>query len=273
MNRPLPLAALALCALLAACAPLTPPPAGEKIIRDVPYKVASGRTLRLDVYEPKGAGPHPLVLWIHGGGWKYGDKGWMLYLRRLTRYGYAVASVEYRLSGRAKYPAQYEDCRDALHFLERHEREYQIDGCHVFLAGASAGGHLAALLGLKETRAHVAGVVAMYPATDLNGFENQGATRGYLPEVLGGSVSVKRALAIEGSPVTYVSGEAPPFLFIHGDQDRLVPLDQSQRLHRKLRAAGVESTLTVVPGAGHGFGLTDEQLAQVAAFLHRHCRH
>ncbi len=260
------------CAL-AGCAPLTPPPAGETIIHNRVYSVPpDGRPLRLDIYSPSGRGPFPLVMWIHGGGWKYGNKGWMLYLRKLTQRGFAVASVEYRLSNRAKYPAQLNDCRDALAWLWKNGASYRLDRRNTFLAGASAGGHLAAMLGLEEGHARIDAVCAMYPATDLTGFPNQDALRGYLPELLGGSVNQKRALAESGSPVRHVDRSAPPFLIFHGDKDLLVPIRQSEELDAKLHRAGVESHLVVLPGMPHGFALTDAQLDSVARFFRAHLR-
>jgi acetyl esterase/lipase len=258
--------------LLAGCAATTPPPPGERIVRNVPYKYVNGQYLSLDIYKAKGADPHPLVIWIHGGGWKYGDKAWMLFLRHITQYGFDIASLEYRLSGRAKYPAQYEDCRDAFNFLEANAGKYAFQRNNFFLGGASAGGHLVALLGLREGRDRVNAVFAQYPPTDLLGFKNQDRTRGYLPELLGGSVNTHRALARDGSPVDYVTRRAPPFLFIHGEKDQLVPIDQSRKLDAELRAAGVESRLVVIPGAGHGFALTDAQVQDVARFFQRHLR-
>lgn len=266
------LAWLGLMALLGGCAPFTPPPPGEHVARFLPYKNVDHRTLRMDIYYPKGDGPHPLVFWIHGGGWKYGDKGWRLYVRKLTEYGFAVSSLEYRLSGRAKYPAQYDDCRDGFDFVRKNARELQLDPDRIFLAGTSAGGHLAALLGVKETRARVRAVFAQYPATDLNGFENQGAKRGYLPNLLGGSVVDHRAMAIAASPINFVSAASPPFFFMHGEKDALVPVEQSIRMHRKLLAAGVHSELVVLPGLEHGFPLSDAQVAQVAAFFRPYLR-
>lgn len=263
---------LALALLLGGCAPLSPAPRGEKIIANIPYKTASGRTLRVDLYLPKGPGPHPLVLWMHGGSWRFGDKGWMFYVRHLTRYGFAVASVEYRLSGRAIYPAQYEDCRDALDYLEQHNREYTLDPKNVFVAGASAGGHLAAQVGVKLGRSRINAVLALYPPADLTAFNNPGKPKGVLPDLLGGSVTSRLSLALEASPVTHVSASSPPFLLYHGDKDPLVPLAQSQELNDKLHAADVESTLVVIHGAGHNFSFTQQQLADVAAFFQHHLR-
>jgi acetyl esterase/lipase len=261
---------LALCMPLLGCAPITPPPHGEKIIRDLVYSNPATGPEHLDIYLPAGHGPFPLVVWYHGGGWKYGDKGWMLYLRNLTRRGYAIASVQYRLSGTAKYPAQLDDSRDALHWLEIHAAAYNLDPHDIYLAGASAGAHLAAMLAETEPAGRIDAVCLLYPPTDLDGFNNQGARRGYLPELFGFAVADHHDLARAASPVNHVTGAAPPFLIFHGDRDTLVPIAQSYALVARLRAAGVETHLVVVPGKGHGFPLTESQLDQVAAFFNRH---
>ena len=256
--------------LLSGCAAITPPPRGEKILRDLVYATHPTGAEHLDLYLPAEKAPHPLVIWIHGGGWKYGDKGWMLYLRKLTQQGFAVASVQYRLSGTAKYPAQIEDCRAAFQWLETNAAHYGLDAKNFFVAGASAGGHLAAMLALEKGTPAVRAACLLYPATDLTGFENQDKTRGYLPELLGGSVNQKRALAEQGSPVNHVGRNAPPMLIFHGDKDTLVPLAQSQKLAERLRAAGAKCDLVVLRGKIHGFTLTDEQLQQVGEFFEKY---
>lgn len=262
---------LFLCAaLLAGCAPLTPPPHGERIYRDQVYASPQGRKLRIDIYTPARPEPLPLVIWIHGGGWKYGNKGYRLFLRNLTHDGFAVASVEYRLSTMAKYPAQIEDCRAALLWLKNHAAAYHLDPHRIFLAGDSAGGHLSALLGIEEGASRIRAVCAIYPATDLTGFPNKDRPSGFIPDLLGGSVNQKHDLAVEGSPVTHVTPASPPFFMIHGDKDTLVPIAQSHELDRKLRAAGVSSRLEVVHGAGHGFSLTPAQIQEVSRFFKDH---
>jgi acetyl esterase/lipase len=257
-------------ALLGACAAITPPPPGERILGNIVYASRPTGDLHLDLYLPATPAPHPLVIWIHGGGWKFGDKAWMLYVRKLTRQGFAIASIQYRLSGTAKYPAAIDDCRDALHWLEKNGSKYQLDTGHFFLSGASAGGHLAAFVALEAGYPAIKAVCLLYPATDLTGFANQDAKHGYLPDFLGGSVNQKRAEAIEGSPVNHVRRNAPPFLIFHGDKDTLVPIAQSEELNDKLHAAGVESHLVVVQGKAHGFALTDAQQEQVGTFFLKH---
>jgi len=257
-------------AFLTACAPLTPPPPGEHIVSNIVYDKKPSGDLHLDLYLPATHRPYPLVIWIHGGGWSLGDKGWMLYLRKLTRQGFAIASIQYRLSGTAKYPAAIDDCRDALHWLEKNGATYGLDTHHIFLSGASAGGHLASLIAVEAGRPEVKAVCVLYPATDLNGFPNQGARHGYLPDFLGGTVIDKRAEAIEGSPVNHVHPNAPPFLIFHGDKDTLVPIAQSEELNDKLHAGGIESHLIVIHGKGHGFPLTDAQQHSAGDFFLRH---
>lgn len=254
--------------LLSGCAAITPAPRGEKIVHNVVFASPNDYDLHLDVYLPRGDGPFPVVLWFHGGGWKYGHQGWMLYLRKLTREGFAVVSAQYRLSGRAQWPAQIDDCRAALRWLEREGPRHGLDSRQIFLGGASAGGHLAAMLGLMESK-DIRAVAAFYPPTNLAGFENQDSHKGYIPELLGGSVNEKRALAEAASPVNHVTAEAPPFILLHGDRDKLVPIAHSKELYRQLARAGIETHLLILPDQGHGFGPSDKQLAQIAAFFKR----
>lgn len=263
---------LLLLLLFTGCAPITPPPRGERIKSNIVYATRPTGYLHLDLYLPAAPAPHPLVIWIHGGGWKYGDKGWMLYLRKITRQGFAIASIQYRLSGTAKYPAAIDDCRDALRWLEQNATACGLDKREFFLSGASAGGHLASFLALEAGCPRIKAVCVLYPATDLTGFANQDARHGYLPDFLGGSVNEKRALAMQGSPVNLVRPDAPPFLIFHGDKDTLVPIAQSEELDHKLRAAGVECHLVVVHGKGHGFSLTDEQQREAGNFFLQHMR-
>jgi acetyl esterase/lipase len=254
------------------CAAITPPPKGESIRRDLVYAKRPTGDLHLDLYLPAGPGPHPVVMWIHGGGWKYGDKAWMLFMRKLTQQGFAIASVQYRLSGTAKYPAQIEDCEEAFRWLRIHAAGKGLDVRNIFVAGSSAGGHLAALVALEEGRDKVRAAAVMYPATDLTAFGDNNTRKGYLPPLLGGTVNEKYALAQEGSPVNHVHHDSPPFLIFHGAKDELVPVAQSYELQRRLRAAGVECRLIVLPEEVHNFQLNDAQLQAVGRFFFSHRR-
>ena len=265
----------------AAAAPARPPapaakplPAGVRAIRDVEYVPGGGRPQTLDVYLPEKPAkqPMPLVVWIHGGGWVAGDKANPPGLAMIAR-GYAMASINYRFSQEALFPAQIYDCKAAVRYLRSHAKEHGIDPNHFGVWGASAGGHLVALLGttgdVKELEGDegVTGVSSRVqcvcdwfgPANFLTFYDHPSIFKREDPNSLinrlfGGEPAVKKELATRASPVFFASKDDPPFLIMHGDKDNLVPVEQSRELDEALRKAGVEVTLTVVPGAGHGFG-------------------
>ncbi len=258
---------------LVGCAAYAPPHKGEKIYPGVLFASPQGQRLRMDLYVPQTAQPAPVVVWIFGGSWKFGSKGFHVNVRDLTRSGIAVASIQYRMSGKARYPAQLQDCETAVRWLRANGSRYGIDPQRIGVSGESAGGHLAALLGTVEGAPAIRAVFAMYPPTDLLSLGRQYAKPGRTNDVeklLGGPIEDKRALAAEASPVNHVSTSSPPTLIIHGAKDTVVPLAQSQDLQRRLARAHVEARLIVVPDKGHWFALDKNQLAEVAAFFHSH---
>jgi acetyl esterase/lipase len=259
--------------LLPGCAAYGPARHGEKIHRNVVYAVRDGKKLHLDLYVPAKPRPAPVIVWMHGGGWKYGFKGYNLLIRDLTRDGFAIASVEYSLlRGGRPCPAD-EDCRDAAEWLRARGSSYGIDGRRMGFAGESAGGHLASLVGTREGRNRVKAVCALYPPTDLVAMGERYSRYKRLSifsQMFGGDIKDRRKVAWEASPVAHVSRSSPPFLLYHGDRDWLVPLDQSKKLDAALRRAGVACELNVVPGKGHAFHLDDSQLSDVAAFFRSH---
>lgn len=265
---------LLLAALFSGCAAYETPRRGETIHRSVPFVDRDGKKLALDLYVPAQPRPAPVVLWLHGGGWKYGHRGFNLLVRDLTQHGFAVASVEYRLlSKNARWPAAIDDCHDALAWVHRHGARYGLDPARVAVAGESAGGHLAALLGTQAGQARIGAVCALYPPTDLVAMGRRYSKFkrvSIISQMFDGEIVDRLAAARSASPVAYVSRRSPPFLLYHGDRDWLVPLSQSEALHRRLRAAGIECKLHVVPRAGHAFHLSDAQLREVAQFFHRH---
>jgi acetyl esterase/lipase len=235
------------------------------------YATRAGHPLRLDFYAPETPLPNaPLVIWFHGGCWAFGGPRTEFFVRDLTREGFAVASIGYRLSTTAPFPAQLDDCRDALRYLRRHARELHVDPRAIYLSGASAGAHLAALLALEPGRENVRAVLLLYPPTDLMAYAGQKLRFGYIPLLLGGSIADKRALAREASPINHIRRNAPPFYLLHGARDIVVPVAHSESFHRKLQAASVESHLTVFPDKPHGFGLGKARLHEVAAFFRAH---
>jgi acetyl esterase/lipase len=247
--------------------PAVPIPAGAKVERDIAYRTIEGATLKLDLYSPadRGNQPSPLTVYIHGGGWHGGDKADgidMPELPEMVARGYVVASLNYRHAPKYKFPSQIEDVRCAIRFLRAHAREYCVDPRRVGVWGASAGGHLAALLGLTEGGTELGenqefasesskpqAVVDLYGPVDLTASDFPPKTVEILHRVFG----PEREQLKRGSPVSYITKDAPPFLIVHGDRDVSVPISQSEELYRRLKAAGVEAQFIPVKNAGHVF--------------------
>jgi acetyl esterase/lipase len=265
--------------------------AGPRVERGLVYGSREVAAQRLDLWLPDVVrGKPPLLVWIHGGGWRAGSRR-RNGLAGLVRAGYAVASLDYRLSGEATWPAQIQDCKGAIRWLRAHADRYGYDAARIGVAGSSAGGHLAALLGTSGDVAALEGTVGgnagissrvqavydLYGPTDLAAIGAQrDPTRpdpATSPEarLLGGPVDAHPDAARAASPLTWVSADDPPFLIAHGDADRLVPLAQSRALAERLRAAGVSAALRVLRGAGHGGrAFADRGLqAEVLAFFRR----
>lgn len=234
------------------------PPGQGAVHRDLVYGTAGGRDLLLDLYLPaRPRGPAPVVVRIHGGGWRNGSKD-----RRpavpLAGHGYAVASVGYRLSGEAIFPAQIQDCKAAIRWLRAHSSKCGLDAGHFAVWGSSAGGHLAALVGTSGDARDLEGeagnpaessrgqaVVDYFGPTDFLRMDDfPGKLRHNAPNsaeslVIGGPILENREKVARANPISYVSADDPPFLIVHGDQDPLAPLNQSELLRDALEKAGV----------------------------------
>jgi|SRR5579875_487758 len=263
-------------------------PEGVKVLRDLAYVPGGHERQKLDLYLPKNAaGPLPLVVWIHGGGWQAGSKESTPALFLLGK-GYAVASINYRLSQHATFPAQIEDCKAAIRWLRAHAKEYNLDPQHVGVWGGSAGGHLVALLGtannLKEwdtlggntdQSSRVQAVCDWFGPTDFTriAVANQRAS-GPVSRLLGGPVAENMDKAKKASPITHVSSDDPPFLIMHGADDKTVPPEQSEIFAEALKKAGVEVTLKILPGAGHGGTAftSPESRKLIAEFFDKHLK-
>jgi acetyl esterase/lipase len=264
--------------------PPTPPvPEGVRAFRDLEYIRGGHERNRLDLYLPeKAERPLPIIVWIHGGGWQAGSKERTPAIP-LAAKGYAVASINYRLSQHATFPAQIHDCKAAIRWLRAQAQQYGIDAEQIGVWGESAGGHLAALVGTTagvkdlegpggntEQPSRVQAVVDWYgPANFLTI-----PARPNRAQFLGGDPQKLRAKSAQASPVTHVSLESPPFLILHGDQDNKVPISQSVELAEALKRAGVEVTLQIVEGAGHGGPqfTSPDNLKLVADFFDKHLR-
>lgn len=258
---------------LSGCASIERSVVGETVHRNLTFAVPDGRALKLDLYVPRSAQPAPLVLWIHGGSWKYGGKRLSQKLRALPQAGLAVASIEYRKSGVATYPAQLEDCQAAVRWLRANAARYGVDARRLGLAGVSSGGHLAALLGAVEERPRVSAVCVLCPVTDLVALGRQHSSPlrwNAVEQLLGGRIEQRLALAAAASPIQRVGPGVPPFLIYHGQDDGLVPAQQSVELGRRVRAAGADAEVILLPKTGHLFSLNEAQLAHVVRFFHDH---
>jgi acetyl esterase/lipase len=273
---------LALLMALAAFAQQPPAPQlpkGTVVHRDLAYVTKNAHERHvLDLYLPAEGDNLPLIIWIHGGGWQNGSKERPTGLPFL-REGYALASINYRLSGHALFPAQIEDCKAAVRWLRANARKYRIDPNRFGVWGASAGGHLVAMLGttggVKEfdvgenlqVSSRVQAVCDFYGPTDflqMDAHRVPGAALAHdspgSPEarLVGGPIQENKEKVARANPITYIRKDAPPFLIVHGDADPLVPHHQSELLRDALEKAGVPVSLYTVKGGGHGQGFQQD---------------
>ena len=246
---------------------------GVRILRELEYVPGGHKRNKLDLYLPaqqQKSEPLPLLIWVHGGAWLGGDKQNCPALRFLNR-GYAVASINYRLSQHAIFPAQIEDCKSAIRWLRENSGKYNFDGARFGVWGSSAGGHLVALLGtagdVKEfdkgrnwdVSSRVQAVCDFFGPTDFtkigqfpSNIQHDAADS---PEakLLGGPIHQNIEAAQRANPIAYITKDDPPFLIVHGDNDKIVPHNQSQLLYEALKSAGVPVKFHTVKRAGHGF--------------------
>ncbi len=256
-----------------------PGPGGIRVLTGVPYATLPGsRPLELDLYLPHGDAPAPVVVFLHGGGWRTGSRHAPgpafagqspTPFERVAQAGIAVASVDYRLSGEAVWPAQLHDAKAAVRWLRGRAGELGVDPGRVAAWGESAGGHLAELLGLTAGDAGLEGdvgvtgpssavvaVAAWYAPSDVSAVASDtgadpadATTREAL--LLGAAARDVPEAAAQASPLRHVTAAAPPVLLLHGRADRLFPCVQSERLAEALRAAGADVELHTYEGADH----------------------
>ena len=269
----LALALLALVLLLE-----TPRATSEiEVIRDVVYGAGGETPLLLDLAMPKtGDGPFPVVVFLHGEGWRAGNRQQMNhFIEGVARLGYVGVTVEYRLVPSVRFPTPVEDCKAAVRWLRANATKYRMNPEHIGVVGFSAGGHLAAMLGVAAEKdglegtggnpgvsSRVQAVVNFFGPTD---FTTRDWPRDLETEVLepflGGSFADRADIYRKASPISYVTQDAAPFLFFHGSDDRLVPVNQSIRLGEKLKSAGVPAEVNVLAGENHRFSDANNQKA------------
>jgi len=253
-------------------APQSRVPEGVKAHRDLAYAENGHERQKLDLFLPEKSGaPLQLLIWIHGGGWQAGSKDCCPALHSgFVERGYAVASIAYRLSGHAIFPAQIEDCKAAIRWLRAHAAEYNLDPRRFGVWGSPAGGHLVALVGTSgdmkqfdvgsnlDQSSRIQAVCDYYGPTDFTvfvttpGYESHATAESPEAKLIGGTVMENDYKAARVNPITYVSHDDPPFLIVHGDKDPTVPINQSQILFDALKKAGVSAHFHTIHGAGHG---------------------
>jgi acetyl esterase/lipase len=261
-----------------------------RVTKDVEYARAGEHSLKLDIYVPAAASPPPVVVWVHGGAWRGGSKNNPSILP-LTERGFAVASVDYRLSPVAQFPAQVHDIKAAIRFLRAKANQHGADARRIAITGGSAGGHLAALVGVtngvkelegdlgehRDQSSDVQAIVSFYGASNLTTILAQSTPHGLsvrepaLALLLGGAPDAKSDLARLASPVFHVDKSDPPLLWYHGDQDPQMPINQAHEVIGAYKKNGLPATFEVVYGGAHGGRLfyTPEQMQQMAEFLDR----
>jgi acetyl esterase/lipase len=257
-----------------------------RVVPNITYLTASNFDAKLDVYSRTDSpGPHPTIIFIHGGGWTGGTKeGAVFSLVPYLEMGWNAVNVEYRLARVSQAPAAVEDCLCALRWVIHNAKQYGFDTAKVVVSGASAGGHLALTTGLVPASAgldrqcpgteelKVAAIVNWYGITDVADLLDGQNMRTYAVQWMG-SMPNRMEIARWVSPLTYVHPGIPPIITIQGDADPVVPYSHSVRLQEALKNAGVDHELITIPGGKHGnFTRTENQraFAAIEAFLAKH---
>ena len=266
-------------------------PEGITVHRDITYVTDRHERQKLDLYVPDTGEDLPLIIWVHGGAWLGGDKA-HYNPREYLKSGYAGASINYRLSQHAIFPAQIEDVKAAVRWLRANAETYRLDPDRFAAWGSSAGGHLVAMLGTTgdvnefevgenlEVSSRVQAVVDYYGPTDFLQMDAHRLPDGLVhdapdsPEskLVGGPIQEHKDRVAKANPITYVSEDDSPFLIIHGDQDKLVPYQQSVLLKDALEKAGVPITFYKVEGGGHGWFRDPKVPELTKAFLEKHLK-
>jgi acetyl esterase/lipase len=252
----------------------TPFPLAGQTLRDVTYCASVQQ--KLDIYFPKTGGPWPTLIYVHGGSWMRGDKSEAAGLgAQMNPRGYAVVSVNYSMYPYAKFPRIIEDVKCAVRFLRAHAADYNLDPLRFGAIGASAGGHLVALLGTSDEQAgwdtgeyseytsRVQAVIDMSGPTDMTRkFPN--------PEIaMLALVAFGDDEMVKSSPITHVTSDDPPFLIIHGDKDGVIPVEQSQLFYDALTKAGVVAQLVIVKNGDHGLTAPDSSATPTPAEIEK----
>ena len=257
-----------------------------RVVPNVTYHKANNRENTVDLYLPSGVdGPVPVLMYIHGGGWRGGSKeSSVLRLLPWLEKGWAVVNVQYRLAEVSLAPAAVEDCLCALRWVIQNADTYNIDADRIVVTGNSAGGHLALTTGMIPASAgldrecpgpeelSVAAIINWYGITNVGDLLDGENMKTYAVTWMG-SMPNRLEIAARVSPLSYVRAGLPPILSIHGDADPTVPYQHGVRLHEELAKAGVANELHTVPGGRHGGFDREETVAifdTIDRFLTKH---
>jgi len=243
-------------------------PTGVLVHQDIEYAKHDGIALKLDLYLPqKIIGDVPVIVFVHGGGWKNGSKASGKRGAWMVPHGFAIASISYRLTDVGQWPDQINDCYAAVRWVRKNAKKYGLNGERIGCWGTSAGGHLAALMGTRtftgrervSSRVQATAdwfgpseLLSMPPNNVGNGRTEEDVAKSNGAILLGATVKDVPKLAKDASALDNVSGDDSPFLIMHGTADPGVPISQSEKLHAALRAVSVPCTFVKLKGAKHG---------------------
>lgn len=287
-----PILATSLCLALSAAVPRGTGAIQAPAIReykDVVYATVEGKPLALDLYVPSRADAAPLLVWVHGGAWSQGTKANPP--RQFIEHGIATASLDFRQSTEARFPAQVHDIKAAIRFLRGRAQTFGYRADRIAIAGSSSGGHLAALVGVtnghsalegtigdyRQESSAVHAIVSYFGASNLETILAQSTPFGLdmrrpaLERLLGALPDEARELAKLASPVEHVDRQDPPLFLLHGDQDPQMPINQAHELHGVYQRLGLDGQLRVLHGAAHGGNVfySPPHLQPVLDFLDR----
>lgn len=262
-------------------------------IGDIPFATVDGEELAIDLYMPADVDDPPLVVFVHGGAWRFGSRASVSNID-LVDHGFAVASVSFRLTPVAPLPAQVHDIKGAIRFLRANADEYGYNADRIGITGVSSGGHLAALVGLTngsephegdiggnlDVSSDVQAVISYFGASNLTSILDQSTPFGLnlrepaIELLIGGTLEEQVDLARFGSPVFQVDENDPPLLLMHGDQDPQMPINQSHELHGVAKEHGLDVHFEVIHGSAHGGPafFDQERTALAVEFLDRTLR-
>lgn len=247
--------------------------------RDIVYGKAGGRALRLDIYRPSGRNLRTAVVMLHGGAWARGSRDRLApHAAALAAKGFTALTVEYRLTGEARFPAQIHDTRRALRWVRANAGALRIDPDRICIEGHSAGGHLALLAagsvddprldppeGNGGLSARVAAAAAIYAPTGFHVGDK--AQPGTVPAHVLPGAEISDAMAELASPIGYVNASLPPVMLLHGDADRVVPVTTSLRYAERVHASGGRIDLHILSGLPHGFANHDLMVPTIMTMI------